>query len=276
MGALEKLNLFFWAWVQTARSVKTLKLFVPFLIYAILQGGILIGLIHFAYPPFSSILPPLYRRFFGPMALHYPQCMVFLPDMFHRVDILLSGIIGIGVIGMATQLFATRFNGESPQLKEGIRKVLPLYGVLFIIWILETALVLGFVQGFPRLLAVSTPLEGKFLRTLSTLLGIIVGAAFAYTSVLVVWEKKGLLRALRGSFSLFAQNPFSSFSLVAVPIGLRLPLDWVLSKGGFLISRFTPELICWLLAFYIGFSILTNYFLIGSITGFYLLVKEES
>ncbi len=276
MGALEKANLFFWAWVQSARSAKNLKLFVPFLFYGVLQGVILTILVYFAYPPFSAILVPLFRRLFGPVALHYPQCMIILPDMFHRADLILSGIIGVGVIGVATQLFATRFNGEKPRLKEGVRRVLPLYGILFLIWILETALVFGFVVGLPHLLTGITPLGGGFLRVLSTLFGIIVGAAFAYTSVLVVWEGKSLGKALKGSFSLFGQNTFSSFFLVAIPTGLHLPFNWVLGKGNFLVSKFTPEIICWLLVLYIGFSILTNYFLIGPITGFYLLVKEES
>ncbi len=276
MGALEKANLFLWAWVQSAKSAKNLKLFTPFLLYGVLQGAVLTALVYFAYPPFSAILVPLLRRFFGPAALHYPQSMIILPDMFHRIDLILSGIIGVGVIGVATQMFATRFNGEKPQLKRGIRRVLPLYGILFLIWVLETALVLGFVVGLPHLLAGIIPLESRFLRVLSTLLGIIVGAAFAYTSVLVVWEGKGIGKALKGSFSLFGQNTFSSFFLVAIPTGLHLPFDWVLGKGNFLVSKFTPEIIGWLLILYIGFSILTNYFLIGPITGFYLLVKEES
>ncbi len=276
MGALEKANLFFWAWTQSAKSAKNLKLFTPFLLYGILQGAILVMLVYLAYPPFSAILVPLLRRFFGPIALHYPQSMIILPEMFHRADLILSGIIGVGVIGVATQMFATRFNGEKPQLKTGIRRVLPLYGILFLLWVLETGLVLGFVVELPRLLAGTTPLGGRFLRILSLLFGIIVGAAFAYTSVLVVWEGKGLLKALRGSFSLFGQNTFSSFFLVAIPTLLHLPLDWVLGKGSFLVSKFTPEIICWLLIFYIGFTIFTNYFLIGPITGFYLLVKEKS
>lgn len=276
MGFLEKVNLFFWAWIQSARSAKTLRLFVPFLLYAVLQVAILVGLVFFAYPILSAILVPLFRRFLGPAALHYPQCMIFLPNMFHRADLFLSGIIGVGVIGVTTQMFASKFNGEKPTLSEGIGRVLPLYGTLFLIWVLETALVFGFVVGLPRFLARFTPLEGGFLMVLSFFLGTLVGAAFAYTSVLVVWEGMGLGKALKGSFSLFGKNTFSSFFLVAIPTGLHLPFDYVLGKGNFLVNRFTPEIIVWLLGLYIVFSIFTNYFLIGPITGFYLLVKEES
>ena len=191
MGTLEKVNLFFWAWAQSAKSAKSLKLLSPFLLYGVLQGGILAMLIYFAYPPFSAILVPLLRQFFGPLALHYPQSMIILPEVFHRADLILSGIIGVGTIGVATQLFATRFNGEKPRLREGIRRVLPLYGILLLLWIVETGLVLGLVVELPRLLAGTTPIGGRSLRLLSIICGIIVGAAFAYTSVLVVWEGKG-------------------------------------------------------------------------------------
>jgi len=259
--------------------MKVIKTFFPFLTYAVLQGAILAILVFFAYPPFSSVLVPLIRKLFGEAALHYPNNFIVLSPLFDQANFILSGIVGIVIIGMATHMFASLFRNRDPSLKKGLQVTLPKYGLLFVVWIIESALILCMVTGLPVLLNKVIQPGYQLVRIIkvgSFLLGILVGAMFAYTSALIVLDHRGIFRAISQSLSIFSGNALTSFFLIAIPSFLYFPINFLGRKAPFLVTKFAPEVVVIILAVGIVIALFANYILVGTVTRFYLLVTREA
>ena len=275
MNGRGKINLFFSAWGGCLRSMRVIKTFSPFLLYAGLQGVILAILVFFAYPPFSSVLVPLIKKLFGEAALHYPNNFIVLSPLFNQANFILSGIIGIIVIGMATQMFASLYRDQNPSFKNGLQVTLPKYGLLFVVWIVESALILCMVAGLPLLLNKMIHPAYRLMRIIqlgSLLLGILVGAMFAYTSALIILDQRGISKAISGSLSIFSGNALISFFLIAIPSLFHFPINFLSRKAPLLVTKFAPEVMIVILAVGIVIAIFANYILVGTVTRFYLAV----
>ena len=118
---MKKLKRLFWLWIQCFKSMRNVKTFAPFLIYAILQVALLYSLINFSQSPFSSLLVPIIRKIFGEPALHYPNFYMILTSLYSQINIMLSGIFGIVFVGMATHLFALNFKDKKTSLGEAFK-----------------------------------------------------------------------------------------------------------------------------------------------------------
>lgn len=272
---LKQINLIIWVWIQSLRAMRRGKSFIPFLIFALLQGIMLIALLRFAYPPLSSVLAPIMRRFFGEVSLHYPHNFLVLPQMYNRANILLGGIVGVVVIGVATQMFAAIHQRRSPSFWGGVRESLPRYGWLFLVWLVETALILLIVGGLPSVLGGFIP-ASRLVRSITYFVGLITSAAFAYTTAFVVLEKRHAVKAISGSLSIFGGNIIISFFLVAIPSLFHVPIDFLARRSELLIAKFIPETVAVVILTGIGISIVANYLLVGTVTGFYLLARNQA
>ena len=275
---IEKFKRLIWLWMQCFRSMRNFRTFIPFILYAMLQGFVLYSLVNFVNAPFSNILIPLIRELFGESALHYPSFFFILSPLYNQINIVLSGFLGIVIIGMATHIFAVNFRANRPTLGQALKETMPKYGVLFIIWILESALSLAMIIGVPQILNELLQPEYRISRLIEMgglLLGIIIGAIFAYTSALIILDRQKLLRSISQTFMIFKRNAFTTFFLIAVPTFFYFPISYLSRKTDLLISKFSPEIIAGLLGTGIFISLLLSYFQIGSITRFYLLQTEK-
>lgn len=272
-----KFKRLIWLWMQCFKSMRSLNTFVPFLLYAIIQVLLLFSLLNFATSPFSNLFVPIIRKLFGEPALHYPNFFLILSPLYSQINIILSGFIGIIIIGMATYLFAGTFNGESYKVGQSFKITLPKYGMLFIIWIIETALTFVMIVGVPKLL--NSLLQPSYrmdriFELVGLLLAIAIASIFAYTTVLIILDKQKLFQSIAKTFSIFKKNAVTSFILVALPTLLYFPINYLTRKAPILITKFSPESIVILLGAGILISFFSSYFMIGSITRFYLLLSE--
>lgn len=273
-----KFKRLFWLWMQCFKSMRRLSTFVPFFLYAMLQTALLFSLVNFSQAPFSNLFIPVIRKLFGEPALHYPNFYLVLSPLYSQINIVFSGLIGIVIIGMATYVFAGAFKNERCSISKSFRVTIPKYGILFIIWIIETAFTLLMVIGLPMLLKnLLQPAYsiGRVFDMIGLLFAIIVASFFAYTTVLIILDRQKLGAALKNTFSIFKRNSITTFILIAVPTLIYFPINFFTGKAPVLINKFSPEMIILILGVGIFISFFTSYVQIGSITRFYLLLKES-
>ena len=274
---MKKLKRLFWLWIQCFKSMRNVKTFAPFLIYAILQVALLYSLINFSQSPFSSLLVPIIRKIFGEPALHYPNFYMILTSLYSQINIMLSGIFGIVFVGMATHLFALNFKDNKTSLGEAFKTTMSKYLILFLIWVVASVLMLLMIIGLPFVLKEFLQpqyLLGRIFDIVGLLFGIIVSAMFTYSTVLVVLERKKFSQAISNTFSIFFKNSGTSFFLVAVPTAFYFPISYLSRRIDILFSKFSPESMVTVLAIGIFIAFLSSYFQVGSVTRFYLLLKE--
>lgn len=272
-----KFKRLIWLWIQCFKSMRKVKTLTPFLIYAILQVILLYSLINFSQSPFSGFLVPIVRKLFGEPALHYPNFFVILSPLYSQMNILLSGFIGIILVGMATHLFTVNFKDHKTSLSEAFKITITKYIVLLIIWILVSALTLLMIIGLPFIL--NKFLQPEYLVSrifdfVGLFLGIIVASMFAYTTVLVVLERRKLFQAISNTFTIFIKNVGTSFLLIAVPTTFYFPISYLSRRIDLLFSKFSPETVVAILAIGIFITFFSSYFQVGAITRFYLLLNE--
>lgn len=274
----QQFRKFFIAWKNCFESVKLTKILLLFVVYACLQIAIVLMFIFYAYPPLSGVLVPIIKHFFGEQALHYPNNYVLLPTLFNWTNILLSGFLGVLIIGVSTKLFSLSYRNKAVELGKGFRSIGPKYLVLLAVWFVETFCLLGVLFGAPKLLVKIGFLahQGSFsIQLITALLAILLGAMFAYTTALIILDGNSMLKAVARSLVLFKKYPIVSFLLIAVPTFIHMPFDLLTSETHLLISKFMPEIVGVLLIISILISVFTNYFLVGTVTRYFLLVTKQ-
>lgn len=273
-----KFKRLIWLWTQCFKSMRNLKTFVPFFLYAILQIFLVYALVNFSHSPFSNLLIPIIRKFFGEPALHYPNFFYIMAPLYNQINLLISGLLGIIVIGVATHLFGVKIREDKLSLSNALKATMPKYGVLLIIWIIESALTLAMIIGVPQVLNNLLQPDYTLSRIINLagfLLGIGVASVFAYTTMLIVLDDQKLIHTISQTFLIFKKNMFTSFLLVAVPTFFYFPISYILKETDLLISKFSPEIVVVVLGTGIFISFLSSYFQIGTITQFYIFINEK-
>jgi len=274
MNFLEKINLFFSVYLAGLKSFKKPLLWLPFVLYALIQILLLLALVNFYSPLLSLTFIPLIKKFIGEFALHYPAYFLFLPKIFSRANLLLGGIIGSFTIGWGTYLFFSYFLPDNRvKVAEGVKVSFSKYLLLLGVWAIETIVLLGWFflisrvgRGF---------LGGSFKRELAFELlslgsGLIFYGLFAFTISAIILSGRNIISALGLSISIYKRNFFSTYFFVLLPNLLTLPFTFLNRRAIYLISKFNPEIVFLILVLEIFVSMLANYILISTLTRFYL------
>lgn len=276
-----KFKRIFWLWSQCFRSMKQPGTFVPFFLYAVFQLLILYSLMNFESEPFSTLYIPLVQKIFGDAALHYPTFYYILVPFFNQINIILSGLVGVALIAVGTQLFAFSFNKEKSGIGDAIKSAMPKVLPLFVIWIIETTLTLLIMLGVPYLLKELLQISAadwranQIIELGSMLLAVLISSFFAFTTALIVLDNQKMFTSIAQTFTIFRKNAITTFFLMAVPTLLYFPISYLGKKSSLLISKFSPEIMAMLIGSGILITFVTSYFQIGSITRFYLYLKED-
>jgi hypothetical protein len=265
-------GLFFWSWKQTVQSCRKPATLLPFAGYAAVQLFILASLFFFTYPPFSFIFMPLQGELYGEITLHYPNNFIVMPKMFQVLNIILSGIIGSLAIGYATVLFFNLGNTQAPKLDTGL--VGKRYFHLIAAWLGQTALVLSVIWGFAWL-AAKMPAAATYFSVLRVVAAIFVSAIFTFTTALILIDQKPFWRALAQSAKIFAGYVFVTFLLVGIPSVLQFPTQILLANSVNIVRRLNPETIALVIAAGVFSSMVSNYFIIGTVTHLYRGISRD-
>ncbi len=277
MELVARINTLLWTWVQSLRSVKRISLFFPFLLFAILQTGLLLLLIFFYLPPISALLIPLIRLLSSEPVFHYPQFYFFLPGLFSQANAWLNFIAGWLFVGTATLMFAGWYRKQPVRtgraLGQAFRRIVPL----FLVGAAEWLVVRGVMRLF-RYLSMSVwhwaTQSPRLFLLLGFLLSILFITPFAYTAAEVVLGKRGIAGALRGSFALARKNYGLTYLLFAVPSLLILAMNLTFQYAPLIVTRASPGVMVMLLINNIIVTVVVNFAIVGALTAFYLRATE--
>jgi hypothetical protein len=268
-----KTGIFFWTWKQTFQSLRKPATLLPFAGYATMQLLLLAGLFFFTYPPFSLTFLPLQKALYGEVALHYPNNFIVMPQMFEILNLVLAGVLGTLAIGRATVLF---FNsGDTKSTRQVTTSASKHYIHLLGAWIVETALVLVVMSGFYSL-SQRMPGMGIYITMFRVLMVIGVSALFAFPAALILIDKKPFWAALPQSVKLSGSYALITFLLIGLPTLLQLPVDFLVSNSARIARKLNPEVIAGILAIGIFVAMVSNYFIVGTVTHLYRAIKYDT
>lgn len=278
MKIIEQFRSLWIAWKDCFKALRHMKIFSWFMLYGLLQVVFLLVLVYYVYPPISMLVVPVVKKFFGELALHYPTYFLVLPTLFSWVNLILGGIIGILIVGVTTTLFARSYRQKTLDVKTSLKWTWSKYLILFSVWAVESACSVFILLKLPLFLRNLSLFENRgflSIQFVTTIFAIIVGAFFAYTTALIVLDNEGVLSALKRSFLLFIKYPLISILLVAIPNFIKLPLDLLSGKADLIISKFNPEMVVIILGLSIIVAIFANFFLVGTVTRYFLYLHEK-
>ena len=279
MDFIHQLNRLIGLYVSAIKSIFKTIIWLPFFLYAVLQLGVLTMCAFYVHPYIYPILSPLVA-FFGDTRAelfgHYPGLYLLLPLVYQWGKLAL-GIIFEGLAtGLTVVLFADYFGRHLPsrwRLSEAFRAWPQLFmgwliitGILFIInWYLpETAA--NMLRQSPRRAA----LFDLGLR----LVTVAVYSMFIYALPALIVLRQNLFRAFATSFGYFFKYPLFSFFLALIPYLISLPVSFLARNSEVIVTRFTPELIYYILLIGIIIDMFINYLLTGAVTKFLIDAQE--
>lgn len=274
-------------------SIKSLKnspaLFIPFIIFAILEVIVLVIIYLAPRMPLRLILGPVISTFWGERFLHYPVNFLLLPKIASLSRMGLAVIFSSLLSGVAVALVFAVYNKKQIKFKEAFKSALIKYASLFILVLIFTllfyflvkliiiVLVKYFMAGHSRLLFLGPGIwMGPILSAINFMLALLIQSAFVYAIPLLIIEKQKLIKAVIGSFVLFKKLFIPTLILVGLPMLVYIPIIILNSKTAFLIDKVFPEFI--LLVSFLSIiisSLVIDTIVTISTTFLYLLSKED-
>lgn len=244
-------------------SIKSLKnhpaLFLPFVIFAILEAIVLVVIYLAPRMPLRLILGPVIKTFWGERFLHYPANFLLLPKLASLSRMALAVFFSSLLTGMAVALVFAVYHKKHLKLKEAFKSALKKYASLFIIVLIFTllfyfsaklvnvVLLKYFMAGHSRLLFLKANLwMGPILLSINFMLALLIQSAFIYAIPIVMIEKQKLIKAVIGSFILFKKLFIPTLILVGLPMLVYIPIIVLNYKTAFFIDKVFPELVLWI------------------------------
>ncbi len=235
------------------------KLFIPFIIFVIVDLFFLFLIFVAPRQPFNVVLAPPIRAFWGEKFLHYPANFLLLPKLASLSRNFLACVIGSLLTGCAVTMAADSYNNKITRfltaLKAGLRKYLALFSVVFIITLLfggclkllEFGLIKYFSSGHATLLFIKPRVWfGPLLIIINLSFTLLIQGAFVYAIPLIMLEKEKVFQAIFKSMGLFKKFFVPTVFLFGVPVLFYLPIIVLQFKTSFLISWFFPELVLYI------------------------------
>ncbi len=190
------------------------KLWVPFLIGAVLEIGFL-GLIWLApHPPFSKLLAPPIRYFFSENVLHYPAHLWFLYHVMKHAHFIGAILLGAFMTGIASEMVrqarldqADRCSLRAALLSRHVR-----YGRMVVLWVVTW----GAVKVVMELVS-AVGAKAPWLVWPTIGLVVILQALLVYAIPIAVFTHATWWKALWESARENLRHPLSTFIIVAIP-----------------------------------------------------------
>ncbi len=271
---LDSLNRYFAAWLFTLRGIFNGWVLLSFAAVALIQGGLLWLLANAPSTPFNGWPIEFLRYWFDIDAIgHYPAHFIVLPTMFFRLSVIIYGLVGIIAFGLTTCSFARRFSGEWNYSGGYFAATFSKYIPMFIVWLVPSVIVILAIPYFNELFsdwAYASPRRQLVVDLASRVLVLLFMSLWAYTTVMLVFDRRNILQAVGGSFRRFLRRPFATFFLLAVPYAITIPFSLLTTQSTEIAHRFRPDTIVIVLIAVIISQFLANCITCGTVTHYYL------
>ena len=263
-------------------------IFIPFLIFAIVDLVSLFILFLAPRMPLRLALGPIIRTIWSETFLHYPANFILLQKLSFLSRLALSVLIGSLLTGMAVSIIQSIFYKRPVELKKSFLSALKIYFSLFLVTLIVTGLfyftgkAMSFVLAkyfsrHARLLFIGARIWfGPVSMALNFLIALFIQALFIYAIPLLIIEKMKFKKAIARSFVLLKKLFIPTILLIGLPMLLYIPIIVMEYNTVFLIEKFIPEIILVILMTGIIInSLLIDPLITAATTLLYLKKKEE-
>ena len=203
-------------WVACRETVRLAgphrRLWLPFLCVAFVEALFLVLLWLAPHPPFSALLAPPVRYFFGGRVLHYPWHLWFLFHAMKHTHLLASTLLGAFMSGIACSMVRQTHEGRRLSLRDALAGGEVRYGRILLLWLVTWAAAAGITGAVSRLAPTAVPLVW-----LSVGLTVTLQALCLYVIPAAVFEGGTWLRALRRGLHETLRYPVTTLAVVALP-----------------------------------------------------------
>ncbi len=232
------------AWLRTWRQTAKLfssyrKLWIPFVLAALVEA-LGLGLIWLApHRPFSIVLGPPIRYFFGDYVLHYPWHLWFLYHAMKHTHLIASILAGAFFSGIACVMVRQIYQGEDLSLRAALMKGHVRYRTVVVVWGITWVVARGMMEALVRVLPKS---GGAVLLFMG--ITVLLQAFFIYAIPAIVFRGSIWRTALVHSIKEALRYPWSTLTVVAVwsaPLFL-FTLFVSPTRVSFWMFKMTPEI----------------------------------
>ena len=228
--------------------------FLPFLIFAILETLSLIVLNFAPRQPLVAVFGPPIKTFFGETYLHYPAYFLLLARLSATTRMVLSVVFGSFLTGAAINIISDLYHKKQAKLGNSLKSALKKYAALFLIYLLVTALfyysinictsliVKYFMAGHTKLLFLSSKLWlGPLLICINFVIAALIQSLFIYALPILIIDEGKLLGSIWKSMVMFKKLFVPTIILVSIPMLIYVPIILLNSNAGFLMNKLFPE-----------------------------------
>jgi len=266
---------FFWRQiVEVYRQVFSLfkknpTIWLPFIFLGFVNFVALMVLYLAPSPPFSYILAPIIRTFWGEQFLHYPDNFILLPRLFHHANVFVISLISVFITGIVIKkIESENTSGESVSTQVAARAVWRRYISLFVVWVVSFSLSMGLLK---VVLAV-TPRIFALQFGISLLTLVVMQALLCFLPPAILISQKGFFKSSWEGLVFGARHWVLTSVMIFLPVLLVTAISFLKAFTPMVI-RFSPEVVLWILVFGVAISIMVDLVVTSAVT--VLFLKQE-
>lgn len=278
MNAWQRINQFLLTYRNAIAAMGRVRIWIPFVVYALIQLALL-GLVYL------GTRPPFVDFFRGPMNFvvpagffHYPTQFLTLPFVFYRLLIPLGAVGESLLMAAATWIFMRHFQSRAlPGLGQALGDVRFGFLQFILFWILGAGLLFGWQFVFQATLGDMWVGFGKrrlALQMGNELMKVIFNGLLAYSTVIIIAERSSLWGTLLRSLRTFGRHATATIAFVALSSLLLFPTQYLIYNAGSWLGRFNPEVIVLVLVANVIVGSLSAFLVAGVLTLWYLLNRQ--
>lgn len=249
---MEKLNFLIGSYIGTVRAMFSVRLWTPFLLFAILSFIVLWLFAHPYFPVLGSVFSTLAHWITGSEGVaHYPDLYAYLPNTWGMSIIVLSVIMEVALVGSGFLLLAGYYRREKTSFSVALSGAMSRYFAIFLIWLSLTLVFMAILLYVPKLF---DPLVGGSpRRTLALKVGLhftiipLIQALLMYALPNILIDGQKLMAAVGSSMRTFLRNIVSSYVIALIPGAIALPFMLAVSRPDMIVTKFYPELVLYLI-----------------------------
>ena len=188
------------------------KLWLPFLVTACVET-VFLGLCWLApQPPFSRLLAPPIRYFFGERVLHYPWHLWFLYHVMKHTHFVTATVVGAFMSGLACALVQQTHQQQALSIHDALAGKQVRYGTVTLLWLVMWAVANGSIAAIGRFAPKAPWVGWASMGFFFFLQGLLV-----YVILVAVFERLTWWRALLRGMREFLRYPISTLLIVLPP-----------------------------------------------------------
>lgn len=255
-----------------------MRLWLPLLVYTFLQFVILLIFKSYVSPVIYPILSPLVAllgKTTATMFAQYPGLYIALPYVYQWAR-LIFGIAFEGLVIGLTAMLLLKYTMPRHAADMTSRFVVNRWPGLLVVWTIVTAVIVAANIFLPELFRdylAGSPRRVAAFDVIMRLVALMLYSLFIYAVPSIIVYKNNIAGAFKTTFTIFFRYPIFSFFLALLPYLLTLPTSYLTNQSGLIVSKFSPELVFYIMTAGLIIDMLVNFIITVTVANF--LVDEH-